>query len=463
MWAKRVHSSKADIQGRQGSRLSDPMKLEFPSPFQPKESDSYVADLGLDGAERVSAPHVLPRQPRLGDSSQRREVSKLECATEQLYCETAIEGATRSNKPKPDSRQLGMEMFATDYEFGNFVPMSDLGDEGSTQRRDELGKMAASLSSLAALGNDPFRNGMPPLSEGVPRVDMKSKHKCHECGKEFKRAHNLKIHGRLHSGDKPYGCPFAHCSKEFRWKSSIVSHLNWHRTKKGEILPGFDGTASGYDTKARREKYVLHGRREEVNGQPEIRQVAALAAAKKLERALVLETQAQARHSAALKEVEEAVAAASHAKAAVERDANGGCPDSHHEGSTATERVGLNALLKELVEGQSSYADFTQSSSSHTGRKITSKTAASGSSLSPETTLGSSKEESLLPTSLSVGAPLANSLQPENLKPIEPHAAHTSIDSPPDIQMRQEAVIAFEKPEIEEFQDHGLFDLFPCH
>lgn len=72
----------------------------------------------------------------------------------------------------------------------------------------------------------------------------KAKHVCSVCGKIFKRAHNLKIHGRLHSGDKPYNCPFLTCEKQFRWKSSIVSHINWHRTKKGDVLPGEPGDTS---------------------------------------------------------------------------------------------------------------------------------------------------------------------------------------------------------------------------
>lgn len=86
------------------------------------------------------------------------------------------------------------------------------------------------------------RNGSGDEGRENERV-RKAKHVCNECGKVFKRAHNLKIHGRLHSGDKPYGCPFAECDKEFRWKSSIVSHINWHRTKKGDVLPG-EGDAS---------------------------------------------------------------------------------------------------------------------------------------------------------------------------------------------------------------------------
>lgn len=68
-------------------------------------------------------------------------------------------------------------------------------------------------------------------------VSTPTKHACTLCGKTFKRAHNLKIHGRLHNDDRPYVCPFPGCDKGFRWKSSIVSHINWHRTKKGQVLP----------------------------------------------------------------------------------------------------------------------------------------------------------------------------------------------------------------------------------
>lgn len=92
---------------------------------------------------------------------------------------------------------------------------------------------------------DKSRASLDPVDK-----DGQPKHICHECGKTFRRAHNLKIHGRLHNGDRPYKCPFSHCEKEFRWKSSIVSHLNWHRTKRGEVLPDQDGTAS-YDATSR--------------------------------------------------------------------------------------------------------------------------------------------------------------------------------------------------------------------
>lgn len=100
------------------------------------------------------------------------------------------------------------------------------------------------ISASSSLSSSPSVTPPPPQSQTpspLPSLPSNSptqpKHACPLCGKTFKRAHNLKIHGRLHNDDRPYGCPFEDCDKEFRWKSSIVSHINWHRTKKGQMLP----------------------------------------------------------------------------------------------------------------------------------------------------------------------------------------------------------------------------------
>lgn len=90
------------------------------------------------------------------------------------------------------------------------------------------------LTLPSSIGKPPAMHA--PSSSSSSQAN-KPKHMCKVCGKVFKRAHNLKIHGRLHNGDRPYGCPFPNCNKEFRWKSSIVSHVNWHRTKRGDTLP----------------------------------------------------------------------------------------------------------------------------------------------------------------------------------------------------------------------------------
>lgn len=65
----------------------------------------------------------------------------------------------------------------------------------------------------------------------------KSRPVCTKCNphKYFSRNHNLKIHQRIHSGEKPYVCPVANCAKEYKWKSSIISHLSWHR-RQGDVV-----------------------------------------------------------------------------------------------------------------------------------------------------------------------------------------------------------------------------------
>lgn len=51
---------------------------------------------------------------------------------------------------------------------------------------------------------------------------------CTTCGKYFRRAHNRKVHARVHTNETPYRCTFEGCDRRFRWKSSLVSHRRWH-------------------------------------------------------------------------------------------------------------------------------------------------------------------------------------------------------------------------------------------
>lgn len=84
-------------------------------------------------------------------------------------------------------------------------------------------------------------NYYPSSSENVVTSDMEGsdvsssemakkrmrKHPCKDCGKVFTSIDNLKIHMRIHKGDKPYECK--ECGKRFRQRCHINNHMLIHQ------------------------------------------------------------------------------------------------------------------------------------------------------------------------------------------------------------------------------------------
>ncbi|KAA8494955.1 Zinc finger protein [Porphyridium purpureum] len=56
-----------------------------------------------------------------------------------------------------------------------------------------------------------------------------------ECGRLFTRRSNLKVHKRMHTEEEPYICTYPGCSKQYKWRSCLASHILAHEKQTGVV------------------------------------------------------------------------------------------------------------------------------------------------------------------------------------------------------------------------------------
>ncbi|GMM57438.1 hypothetical protein DAKH74_040540 [Maudiozyma humilis] len=107
------------------------------------------------------------------------------------------------------------------------------GVRGKSRRKGNDAVEATAAAAVGTAGAD--------AADALTTYDeaQKFKYGCKLCGKRFKRPSSLKTHTNIHTGFRPFVCPYKQCEKAFNAKSNMLRHYKLHfKLRSGAyILP----------------------------------------------------------------------------------------------------------------------------------------------------------------------------------------------------------------------------------
>ncbi|CCD22908.1 C2H2-type zinc finger protein NDAI_0A07540 [Naumovozyma dairenensis CBS 421] len=162
----------------------------------------------------------------------------------------------KSDYPSPDSSLINSPLSGISNEpsLAFKVPTNEASTNFSN---DPFSNTVANYTSMSKirpgllqLHSEPLLQDMLPQMEEVPRLANPTIHRskrsnlrynsgpsiseeiakygCKHCNKRFKRPSSLNTHMNIHTGNKPYVCPYEECRKSFNAKSNMLRHYKLH-------------------------------------------------------------------------------------------------------------------------------------------------------------------------------------------------------------------------------------------
>uniref|UniRef100_A0A3B4AR38 C2H2-type domain-containing protein n=1 Tax=Periophthalmus magnuspinnatus TaxID=409849 RepID=A0A3B4AR38_9GOBI len=149
------------------------------------------------------------------------------------FCQTGVQFPSVRSLTVPDViKEEPEEQRLFDSDEGWRAPFSC--SEADGDRYSQVQIRARSITAPNSGLFPKYQKSAPATSATVDNGDMsgtadgaeRKKHQCSICLKRFARNRNLKIHLRLHSGERPHSCSF--CNKTFAQIAALKYHLVTH-------------------------------------------------------------------------------------------------------------------------------------------------------------------------------------------------------------------------------------------